>query len=203
VSILERLRDPLGRVTRPERLLPLTCALCALVLFASEFMTAFEFTPPGGEALGEQSNSDRHNYAIAVLAVLALIAIGISIGVGSKPAALAVAAAGAIALLIFLIGDLPDANAVGTFDDPRQSFFDAEAVPQAGFWLELVGALGLAVSGGALATLTPGQLEALRPRRFTPGPGPESAAGEAGSVFDQTTEPVDEVTARRSRGYQR
>ncbi len=77
---------------------------------------------------------------------------------GSKAAAFAVAAAGAVALLIFLLGDLPRAGQIGTLDDPRQSFIDAEAVPQAGFWLELLGALGLAVSGAALATLTPEQL---------------------------------------------
>ena len=64
----------------------------------------------------------------------------------SKPAAIAVAVAGVIALLLFLLVDLPDANAVGTLDDARQSFFDAEAVPQGGFCLELVGALALAIT---------------------------------------------------------
>ena len=65
---------------------------------------------------------------------------------------------GVIALLIFLIIDLPDAGQVGTLDDARQSFIDAEAVPQGGFWLEMLGALGLALSGGALATMSSEQL---------------------------------------------
>jgi hypothetical protein len=70
---------------------------------------------------------------------------------------------GGIALLIFLLIDLPDAGQIGTLDDARQSFVDAEAVPQEGFWLELVGALALAVGGVALATLSPDQLAGLRP----------------------------------------
>jgi hypothetical protein len=62
---------------------------------------------------------------------------------------------GVIALLIFLIGDLPDVNKIGTLDDPRQSFIDAEAKPVAGFWLELIGSLVLTVCGAALATMRP------------------------------------------------
>ena len=73
---------------------------------------------------------------------------------------------GVIALLFFLVIDLPDAGQVGTLDDARQSFIDAEAVPQSGFWLEMLGALGLAFSGGALATMTPEQLESLRGKFF-------------------------------------
>ena len=71
-------------------------------------------------------------------------------------AAFAVAACGVVALLIFLVGDLPDVNKIGTLDD--DSFIDAKAEPEAGFWLELVGSLVLAVCGVALATLGPEQL---------------------------------------------
>ena len=156
-----------GRLTR---LLPLACLAAAICLFASELMTTFEFTPPGGEALDSQEGADRHNNALAVIAVFAIGAVALVVFTASKPAAVAVAAAGVVALLVFLLVDLPDANAVGTLDDARQSFFDAEAVPQGGFWLEMVGALALAVTGIALATLTPEQLAALRPpRRERPG----------------------------------
>ena len=68
---------------------------------------------------------------------------------GSRPRALGVAVMGVIALLIFLIMDLPDAGQVGTLDDARQSFIDAEAVPQGGFWLEMLGALGPRAIGRA------------------------------------------------------
>jgi hypothetical protein len=159
--------NPVGAVretlSRPERLLPLACLVGAGLLFASELMTMFEFTPPGGEALDAQTAGERHGNAMFLIAAFAVGALLVAVLAGSKPAALGVAVMGGIALLIFLLTDLPDAGQVGTLDDPRQSFFDAEAVPQAGFWLELVGALALAISGAALATLTPEQLSNLRP----------------------------------------
>jgi hypothetical protein len=151
-----------GRLTR---LLPLACLAAAICLFASELMTTFEFTPPGGEPLDSQDGADRHGNALALIAVFAVGALALAVFTASKPAATAVAVAGVIALLVFLLMDLPDANAVGTLDDERQSFFDAEAVPQGGFWLEMLGALALAVTGVALATLSPEQLAALRPPR--------------------------------------
>jgi hypothetical protein len=165
--VTELRMNPVGAVretlSRPERLLPLACLVGAGLLFASELMTMFEFTPPGGEALDAQTAGERHGNAMFLIAAFAVGALLVAVLAGSKPAAVGVAVMGGIALLIFLLTDLPDAGQVGTLDDPRQSFFDAEAVPQAGFWLELVGALALAISGAALATLTPEQLSNLRP----------------------------------------
>jgi hypothetical protein len=152
-----RERRPL-RIPAVEILLPIACLASALLLGFSEFLTTFELTPPGGEPLDVIEAADRHSYALLILALFAIFALALTAMSGSKPAAYAVAAAGGIALLIFLLGDLPRAGQIGTLDDPRQSFIDAEAVPQAGFWLELIGALGLAVAGAALATLTPDQL---------------------------------------------
>jgi hypothetical protein len=172
--------------TRLERLLPLACLAAAAVLFASELMVAFEFVGPDGEALDDQSASDRHYNAQIVLAAFAAFALAAVFFFGSKPAAFAVAACGGIALLLFLLVDLPDANNVGTLDDPRQTFATAEAVPQEGFWLELLGALGLALSGAALATMSPEQLARLRPggsREAPPRAERREAAGPA--VVDQ------------------
>ena len=181
--------DTGGSGFRLERLLPIACVAAAGVLFASELMTTFEFVPAGGEPLAEQSAADRHYYAQIVLAVFAVLALIVAITTGSKPAAMAVAVCGLLALLLFLLIDLPDANNIGTLDDPRQSFFDAEAVPQPGFWLQLIGALGLALSGAALATLTPEQVRTLGPgggrrprqdrrRERGGGDGGERPAGE-------------------------
>jgi hypothetical protein len=172
------------RVSRPERLLPIACAVAAMVLFASELMVMFEFVAPGREAVAEQSAIDRHQGAPIVLAVFAVVALVVAIAAASKPWAFAVAACGVIALGIFLLGDLPDAGRTGILDDPRQNFIDAEAVPRPGFWMELVGALGLAISGAALATLTSEQLAGLRPRgRPRPPrarrPGTKRDAGDA------------------------
>jgi hypothetical protein len=154
------------QVTVLTRLLPLACLAAALCLIASETMTMFEFTPPGAEALSDQAGGDRHGNALALIGAFAIGALALAVFAASKPAATAVAVAGVIALLVFLLLDLPDANAVGTLDDARGSFFDAEAVPQEGFFFTLISALALAVTGIGLATLAPEQLAALGPGRL-------------------------------------
>ncbi len=155
--------------SRLERLLPWACVISACVLMASELMTMFEFTPPGGEPLQSQSSGDRHGNSMFVIAGFAIFLTIVAVWAGSRPAALGVAVMGVIALLIFLVVDLPDAGQVGTLGDARQSFIDAEAIPQSGFWLEMLGALGLALSGGAMATMTAEQLESLRGKFFRRG----------------------------------
>jgi hypothetical protein len=162
-----------------ERLLPVAAAA---VLFASEFMTMFELTPPGAEPLEEQLSRERHGNALFVIAFFAVAATFVAVWYGSRPAALGVAVMGVIALLFFLVGDLPKAGQIGSLDDG--TFRNAEAVPQEGFWLMGLGALALAVSGGALATMTSEQLAALRgnlfrkgtPKRKPPGPAKRESA---------------------------
>lgn len=151
----------------PERLLPFACIAAAVALFASELTTTFQFVPAGGEALCDQQAADRHHLALGVIALFAIGAVLVAVLGPSKPAAISVAIAGLAALALFLIVDLPDANSVGTLGEKCTSIpsqFDAKAEPQAGFWLEMVGALALTFSGAILATLTPDQLASLRPR---------------------------------------
>jgi hypothetical protein len=144
---------------RTETLLVLACAAAAAMLGVSQFIDIFHLTPPGGEALKAIQASDQHGYATLVLAIFALILLVIAMVARGEQlgqvAAVAIAVCGVVALLIFLIGDLPKVNNVGTLDDSRQSFIDAKAKPVAGFWLELVGALVLTVCGAALATMRP------------------------------------------------
>ena len=190
-------------VTALTRLLPVACLAAAVCLFASELMTTFEFTPPGGEALSEQGGADRHGNALALIAVFAAAALAVAVFAASKPAATAVAVAGVLGLLVFLLVDLPDANAVGTLDDARQSFFAAEAVPQEGFWMALVSSLALAITGIALATLNTEQLAALRPGRRRgdePGGSPRApATEEAGASVNAHEAPAAEEATRRPR----
>ena len=195
-------------VTTLTKLLPIACLAAAICLFASELMTTFEFTPPGGEALSSQGGADRHGNALALIAVFAIGALAVAVFAASKPAATAVAIAGVIALLVFLLVDLPDANAVGTLDDARQSFFAAEAVPQGGFWMALVSSLALAVTGIALATLSPEQLAALRPgRRRDAAESDETVAEATPAVATPHDSPAPEETtrlpSRRPRSRQR
>lgn len=157
----------MSRLPRTETLLVLACAASAAVLGASEFMTLFEFTPRGGEAVKSLSAGDQHGYAQLVLAGMAVALLAVAIATArpdaseqglslSRIAALGVAVCGVVALILFLVGDLPDVNKEGTLDD--DSFINAEAEPMAGFWLEMVGAILLAACGIALATLGPDQL---------------------------------------------
>jgi hypothetical protein len=185
------------RLPRTEILLLLACAAAAAMLGASQFTDLFHLTPPGGEALQAITSSDQHGYAMLVLAVFALLLIVVTMAARDEQlrqvAAMAVAICGLIALLIFLIGDLPDVNKIGTLDDPRQSFIDAEAKPVAGFWLELVGSLVLTVCGAALATMRPGAA--------TRGSGHErrrkpSLARTQGGRRSERTETVRERDAR-------
>ena len=151
---------------RLERLLPWACAVAAVVLFCSQLMIMFELTPPGAEPLEERTVLDHHGPALMVISAFALLALLVAVFAGSQPAAISVAAMGILSVLIFLVIDLPDAGQIGTFEE---SFIDAEAVPQEGFWFEMLGALGLAFSGGALATMTSEQLVSLRGRFFKRG----------------------------------
>jgi uncharacterized membrane protein len=145
-----------------EYLLPIASVAGAITLGASELMNTFALRPPGGETDQLIAAADRHHYALMVLAVFAIVAVIVAVTTGSRPAAIAIAAAGALALLIFLLTDLPDAGQVGTLDDSRQSFIDTKAYPVSGFYLELVGAAVLALCGGAMATLRPDQLRLRR-----------------------------------------
>jgi hypothetical protein len=218
------------RRPRPERLLPFACIVAAAVLFASEFMTTFQLTRGdlvSGNASCSVEAASRHHFAVGVLAIFAVLAVIVAVQFASKPAAIGVAIAGGLALLLFLIIDLPDANDVGTLADScttdQGSLFNGKAVPQAGFWLEMVGAVALALSGAVLATLTSDQLAALRPRLLggprddtthptppvgstsaipNPDPAPDSdsdADADAGSSADSSADPPT-PTRRARRG---
>jgi hypothetical protein len=175
------------RLPGTETLLVLACAAGAAMLGVSQFTDLFHLTPPGGEALKAIDATDQHGYATLVLAIFALILIVVTIAARGQPlaqiAAVAVAVCGLVALLIFLIGDLPDVNKIGTLDDPRQSFIDAEAKPVAGFWLELVGSLVLTVCGAALATMSRGPTSTTE---FHGGRSHESSVPETATRLERT-----------------
>jgi hypothetical protein len=129
-----------------ELALPVACLAGALMLIASEFADTFSYR--AGNAVVEISRAgDRHDYAFLILGLFAMVALIAAVVTGSKPAAIAVAATGGVALLLFLLIDLPDAGATGTFT----GFVQAQADPQAGFWLELIGSIALLAGGAALA----------------------------------------------------
>jgi hypothetical protein len=200
----------IGRLTK---LLPIAVIAAAVCLFASELMTLFEFIPPGGEAQCALDNGDRHSNAQMVVAAFAILGTVVAVYGRSRPAAFAVAGMGVLGLLIFLLADLRFANTAGSLSESCSGtggfLFEAEAVPQGGFYLELVGALALAVTGIALATLTPDQLGALRlSRRARPTDAPGDDGPTTGSSASRAGSPDDEKRGlsrlgRRPRARQR
>ena len=188
----------MSRLPRTEALLVLACAGAAAMLAASQFTNLFELTPPGGEAIQAVEASDQHGYATLVLAVFALVLLVVGIVARGEAvaqiAAFGVAACGVVALLIFLVGDLPDANKIGTLDDAQESFVDAKAEPVAGFWLELVGSLVLAICGGALATMGPEKLNNLL-ASLRPG----SAAAGSGNSGGNSDKPSGEKGKKKEK----
>lgn len=147
------------RFARAEFVLPLTIAVAALVVAASEFMTTFEFTI-GGASQASSLASDRHGYALLILAVLTIAGTAYAIATGLRAAAFATAGLGLTALLLFLVLDLPDAGKVGPLDDELRFFASARADPGTGFWLEAIGTVVLGLATVAFATLSSAQLRA-------------------------------------------
>jgi hypothetical protein len=202
----------------PERLLPLACIAGAGALFASELMTTFQLSTTG-EPLCNIGASGRHHFAMGILAIFAVAAVIVAVTSASKPAAIAVGIAGVIALILFLTIDLPHANNTGTLGGCSEAttgqFFEAKAIPQAGFWLEMVGALALALSGVALGTLNPEQLRAIRPgwlpgrklegdRKSRTTPTPSRGKPEAEQMSGDHDRPTRAARRRaRARGGER
>lgn len=176
---------PAPRPAGLVRLLPYACVVSAVILGVSERMTTFQLVSGAqgtGTALCNLEAADRHHYALAVLAAFAIAAVILALVGPSKPAAVAVPIAGLLALLLFGVVDVPKANDVGSISGVctlADQGIEAKAVPEAGFWLEMVGAVALTLSGAALAMLTADQLRALRPRWLGgSGRGPRKRRGE-------------------------
>ena len=148
---------------RVEYLLPFACAASAVCLGASEFMNTFELDLGPGAEVRTLEAGDRHSYVLLLIAVFAIGFLVAAVASGSRPAAVSVAVCGAVALLVFAIIDLPDVGQEGTVDDPSAVLFTATTEPSGGFWLALIGSVGLTAAGVALASLRPEQLRALRP----------------------------------------
>jgi amino acid transporter len=154
-----------SRFLRAEYVLPLTILAAAVMLGISEFMTTFEFTPPGGEPLRAQLASDRHTYALLVLAAFTVATMAYALFTGLRSASVATAVFGLAALLLFLVLDLPDAGKLGDLEDPTFGLASAKAEPQTGFWLEAVGSVVLGLASVAFATLSSEQLRTPLGRR--------------------------------------
>ena len=104
------------------------------------------------------SGWDRHGPALLVIALFASVMIAGALR-GARPAMTALAALGLVALLIAVIGDVPDLDETGFIG---QVYEDAAAGPKAGFYLETLGAVLLLASGGLMLALPSGAAAADR-----------------------------------------
>lgn len=184
------------RYLRAELLLPLVIAGAAAMVAVSEFMTTFEFTA-GGEPQAVSLASDRHSYALLILAVLCVAGMAYAVTTGLRAAAIGTAVLGLAALLLFLVLDLPDAGKAGPLDDdPALYFADARADPDTGFWLEAVGTVILGLASVAFATLSSAQLRApmelLGGRRAKARTEKAEKSGKS-ELFDSETEDGEEA----------
>ena len=117
------------------------------------------------------TGAEQHTYALVLLGALAVpMAAGAALG-RSRPAAAALAGLGLIALLIALIGDLPDVEETGL----TKTFEAADASPARGFYRETLGAIVLLVTGIANLLLNGSRREADVTR-----PGQAAPPGAAG-----------------------
>jgi hypothetical protein len=121
--------------------------LGAVILVVSEFTTLFQIhTAAATGAISSAETGAHHTYALIPIAVLvAVLAYGVWTA-GSRPALLAIVILGVIALLIALLGDLPDAHASGLIGSPSSHFSSASATPSAGLYMETLGAVLLLIA---------------------------------------------------------
>jgi hypothetical protein len=96
------------------------------------------------------SGWDRHGPALVVIALFAAPMVAGALR-GARPAMVALATLGLVALLIAVVGDVPDLDETGFVG---QVYADAAAGAQAGFYLETLGGLLLLGAGGLMLALT-------------------------------------------------
>lgn len=136
--------------------------LGALLLVVAEFTALFQVRAAATAVpVRSASTGSHHSYAMALIAVCA-VALSIAVWrLGSRPALLGIGVLGIAALLIALLGDLPDASATGLVFTSSH-YVIARARPSAGFYLETLGALVLLLTSvwGLLLVGLPGGREA-------------------------------------------
>jgi Na+/H+ antiporter NhaC len=117
--------------------------LGALVLLVAEFTALYTVNTATSTTVQTVGTGSNDSYALVPLAVLAGV-LGIAVfRAGSRPALLAIGIVGVVALLIALLGDLPDAHATGLVGSAESHFVSARTTPSAGLYLETLGAVML------------------------------------------------------------
>ena len=94
-----------------------------------------------------------HGFALVPIGALALLFAAIGVRDERRSALLALGALGLVALLIALVGDLPDAQATGLVGSSATHYALASSRPAIGVYLETLGAVLLLLASGLGALL--------------------------------------------------
>lgn len=121
--------------------------LGALLLLVAEFTPLFAVsTSAAGSPVKSVGTGSHHAYAMVPIALLAgVLAYGVW-RVGSRPALLSIGLLAVIALLISLLGDLPDAHTSGLITSSGGHYVSASSSPGAGLYLETLGGVVLLIT---------------------------------------------------------
>jgi hypothetical protein len=150
-----------------------TTLLGAVLLVSSEFTTLFTVKVAGSAApISSVRTASHDSYALIPIALVAVALAYAAVRKGGRPALFGLGALGVAALLIALIGDLPDAQATGTVGSAITGFRQASATPGAGLYLETLGAIALVIAAGCGLLLSDRSdtLPAALPRVSRPRP---------------------------------
>jgi hypothetical protein len=142
--------------------------LGAILLIVADLSTLYEVKAGAKDpaaVVKTTSGHAQHSFALVVLGIAALAMAYGATRRGSRPAMAALLTVGVVALVIALVGDLPDATSSGAYG---KNFADARAVRGSGFYLETLGAFLLLIAGSAGLFLSSPNRRPARPRRERP-----------------------------------
>lgn len=144
-------RRPPTTLSRTPRIAVVAAGLVgAALLIAAEFSPLLTISTSARGATVSTVSTLSHNsgalFPLALLALLMAIAIWRT---GSRMTLLALGMVGVVAILIALLGDLPDAQATGLIGSASTRYAVAASSPAAGLYLETLGAAVLIIAGGA------------------------------------------------------
>jgi hypothetical protein len=151
----------------------------AAFLLAAQFLPLYTVHTSATRATIDTIETGSHDsYALVPAAVLALL---LSIEVWrsrNRLALLAIGVIGLVALLVALLGDLPDAHATGLVGSAATNLRLASSSPSLGLYLETVGAVVLLITSAAGLLLEPPGSDARHERKLPRPPGRSEAPAD-------------------------
>jgi hypothetical protein len=127
------------------------------------------------------NTGSHHGYALIPVALLAAVFTVIAWRTRSRPALFGLGAMGIVALLIALLGDLPDAQARGLVNTAGHLAIATDK-PSTGFYLETLGAVVLLLTAAGGLLLAPTRAR-RRPRARRAGPTTSGSAPSEGPTI--------------------